>query len=81
LRLALLDDSTLPSNPETADRLTRELNEVAKEKPIAVGPIPDITGAVSGVTLAFSDNALNLKVLSLTLAAPGPSLSAGRLYP
>jgi CubicO group peptidase (beta-lactamase class C family) len=67
---AVQSDSTLPPNPEAADRLTRELNEVAKEKPIAVGPIP--ASAVSGVTLAFPDNALNLKALSLTLAGPDP---------
>jgi CubicO group peptidase (beta-lactamase class C family) len=33
---AVQSDSALPPNPEAADRLTRELNEVAKEKPIAV---------------------------------------------
>src|SRR5215470_1558337 len=67
---AVQSDSALPTNPEATDRLTRELNEVAKEKPIAVGPMPDIAAAVSGVTLAFSDNALNLKALSLMLAGP-----------
>jgi CubicO group peptidase (beta-lactamase class C family) len=69
---AVQSDSTLPPNREAADRLTRELNEVANEEPIAVGPMPDIAAAVSGVTLAFPDNALNLKALSLTLAAPDP---------
>jgi CubicO group peptidase (beta-lactamase class C family) len=69
---AVQSDSTLPAKPDAADRLTRELNEVAKEKPIAVGPMPDIAAAVSGVTLVFPDNALNLKGLSLTLAGPDP---------
>ena len=69
---AVQSDATLPPNPEAADRLSRELNKVAKEKPIAVGPIPDIAAAVSGVSLAFPDNALNLKALSLTLAGPDP---------
>src|SRR5262249_8053891 len=69
---AVQSDSALPTNPEATDRLTRELKEVAKEKPIAVGPMPDIAAAVSGVTLAFPDNALNLKALSLMLAGPDP---------
>src|SRR5262249_59239445 len=69
---AVQSDSPLPPNPEAAERLTRELDEVAKEKPIAVGPVPDIAAAVSGVTWAFPDNALNLKALSLTLAGPDP---------
>jgi hypothetical protein len=34
--------------------------------------MPDIAAAVSGVTLAFPDNALNLKALSLTPAGPDP---------
>ena len=69
---AVQSDSSLPPNPEAADRLGRELSEVAKEKPIAIGPMPDIAAAVSGVTLAFPDNPLNLKTLSLTLAGPDP---------
>jgi len=77
---AVQSDATLPPNPEAADRLSRELNKVAKEKPIAVGPIPDIAAAVSGVSLAFPDNALNLKALSLTLAGARSRLSAGRLH-
>src|SRR5215470_17405369 len=57
---AVQSDSALPPNPEAAERLIRELNEAAKEKPIAAGPIPDIAAAVSGVTWAFPNNELNL---------------------
>jgi len=69
---AVQSDSALPPNPEAAERLIRELNEAAKEKPIAAGPIPDIAAAVSGVTWAFPNNELNLKALTLTLARPDP---------
>jgi CubicO group peptidase (beta-lactamase class C family) len=69
---AVQSDSTLPPNPEAAEQLTRELTEVAKEQPLAAGPMADITASVSGVPWAFPDNALNLKALSLTLAGPDP---------
>jgi hypothetical protein len=69
---AVQSESALRANPKAADRLTRELNEIAKEKPIAVGPTPDLAAKVSGVTLAFPDNAQNLKSLSLMRTRPDP---------
>jgi CubicO group peptidase (beta-lactamase class C family) len=63
---AVKSEAPLPANPDAARRLADAVSDVSIEKPIEVGPAPQIASAISGKTYRFADNALDVRSFSLS---------------
>jgi CubicO group peptidase (beta-lactamase class C family) len=74
IRAAVKSEQALPPSPNAAGLLANAINDVAIEKPTAVGPTPEIASSISGKTYKFPGNDLGLRSLTLFLTDPHPHL-------
>lgn len=63
---AVKSEAPLPANPDAARLLADAVSDISTEKPIEVGPAPQIASIISGKTYRFADNALDIRSLSLS---------------
>ena len=69
---AVTSDTALPPDAAGTALLVNALHEISTEKPSAVGVTPALASAISGKSYQFPGNALNIKMMSLTLADANP---------
>jgi CubicO group peptidase (beta-lactamase class C family) len=71
---AVKSEFALPPNPGAGEALANAIRDAAVEKPIAVGPTPEMASSISGKTYKFPDNALGLRSFTLDLTGPRPHM-------
>jgi CubicO group peptidase (beta-lactamase class C family) len=69
---AVKSGTALPANPAAAELLAGKIRDISVEKPTEVGATPEIASAITGKTYKFTDNALNVRSLSLILGDAQP---------
>ena len=69
---AVKSGPALPPNPDAIRQLADAIKDAAIEKPISIGPTPEIASAISGKTYKFFDDDVGLRSFMLDLTDPQP---------